>query len=108
VRGVPSIAPSGEECTALRALKVWYERMCVDGMYDHPAPVDGLDALTALERGPDGDLSRRVVVCHWAVRVAEELAGCRRGLTDDGNSATAALEHTKLDLALQGAFDRLR
>jgi hypothetical protein len=108
VRGVPFTASSSEACTALRGLTAWYERICVDDLYDHPAPADGLDALTALERGSDLDLSRRVVVTHWAVRVAQELAGCRRGLRHDGDLAAAFLERSKLDLALQGAFDRLR
>ena len=108
VRGISFTARSGDACTALRRLTAWYERMCVDDTYDHPAPPDGLDALTALERGEDIDPSQRVLVTHWAVRVALELARWRRGLTHDGDAATAFLEHAKLDLALQGAFDRLR
>ena len=109
VRGVLFTSPSDGARTALRGLAAWYDRICVDETYDNPAPVDGLDALTAEERGPDSLLLRHVVVAHWAVRVAQELAECRRrGHGGDGDPAATLLAHTKLDLALQGAFDRLR
>jgi len=109
VRGVPFTASSDEARIALRGLAAWYERICVDDTYDNPAPADGLDALTAQERGPDHLLLRRDVVSHWAVRVAEELAEWRRrGLASDGDPAVTLLAYAKLDLALRGAFDKLR
>ncbi len=53
-------------------------------------------------------LVERVVVTHWAVRVAQELAEFRwRRITGDRDRATALLAQAKLDLALQGAFDWL-
>jgi len=107
LRGVPFTASSDEARIALRGLAAWYERICVDGTYDNPAPADGLDALTAQEREPDH--LRRDVVSHWAVRVAEELAEWRRrGLASDGDPAVTLLAYAKLDLALRGAFDKLR
>jgi len=109
VRGVPFMASSDEERTALRGLAAWYERVCIDDAYDNPAPADGLDALTAQEHGPDQLPLRRSVVPHWAVRVAQELTEWRRrGLAIDGDPAATVLAYAKLDLALRGAFDKLR
>jgi hypothetical protein len=108
VQGVASIAVSDEDRTALRGLVTWYERICVDDEYDSPAPADGLDALAAHEHDADPPLLWRDLVFHWAVRVAQELAECRRpGLAANGDPAASLLAHTKLDLALRGAFDRL-
>jgi hypothetical protein len=82
--------------------------MCVDETYDNDAPPDGLDILMAEGRRPDHLLLRSDVVTYWAVRVAQELAEWRRGrLAGVGDSAATLLAHAKLDLALQGAFDRL-
>jgi hypothetical protein len=108
VQEASSTAPSDETRTALRRLALWYERMCADEMYKTAAPADGLDALMAGEREPDSFLCRRVVVTHWAIRVAQELARFRRrGAEGDGDTASSLLAHAQLDLALRGAFDRL-
>jgi len=104
MRGMPVMETSEESRTALRSLVAWYERVAVDDSYNNPAPADGLDALAAQEHGPNR-FRDRVQVAHWAVRVAQELAECRRTHLDDGDSVLA---YAKLDLALRGAFDRLR
>ena len=102
------MAHSDEARTALRRLAAWYERICVDDMYKNSAPADGLDALAAGKRGSDSLRIRRVVVAHWAIRVAQELARFRRqGFAGDADQTAALLAHAKLDLALRGAFDRL-
>lgn len=109
VRGVPFTASSDEARIALRGLADWYERICVDDAYDNPAPADGLDSLMAQEREPDHLFLRRDVMSHWAVRVAEELAEWRRrDHASDGDPAATLLAYAKLDLALRGAFDKLR
>lgn len=87
VRRVPVTASSDEARIALRGLAAWYARICVDDTYDSPAPSEGLDALTAQARGPDRLLLQRDVVSHWAVRVAQELAGSRRALASDCDPA---------------------
>jgi hypothetical protein len=109
VRGVPFISTSDEARTALCGLAAWYERICVDDKYDNPAPPDGLDALAAYEHGTDLLLLRRDLVSHWAFCVAQALAGFRRQrLVGDSDPVAASLVRAKLDLALQGAFDRVR
>jgi hypothetical protein len=108
VRGAPFTARSNEARTSLRGLAAWYKRICLDDNYDSPAPADGLNALAAQEREPDQYLLRGAVVTHWSVRVAQELAEFRRKEHTSGLEQTALLASAKLDLALQGAFDRLR
>jgi hypothetical protein len=109
IRELPLKATSDPARTALRGLAAWYERMCAEDTYGDPAPMDGLDALTAQEREPGNLVLQRVVVTHWSVRVAQELAGFRRqGLAGDNDLAAASLAHAKLDLALRVAFDRVR
>ena len=93
VRGVPFTASSDQARTALRGLAAWYERVSADDAYGNPPPGDGLDALTALEAEPESQHCRRVVVAHWAVRVAEELARCRQRKIAD--SRADALAHTR-------------
>jgi hypothetical protein len=106
LREVALEASSDVARTALRGLSAWYERMCVDDTYADPAPADGLDALTAQERAPHTLTRPRVLVTHWALRVAQELAGFRKqGQACGGDPAAAYLAHAKLDLALQGAID---
>ncbi len=51
VRGSVSATRSDHARTALIGLVAWYERVCGDHTYDTPAPIDGLDALSAQERG---------------------------------------------------------
>ena len=101
------MAPSDAARSALRHLADWYARMCVDDRYDKAPPTDGVDAVSALENGPEAD-KRRVVFTYWAVRVAEELARCRRYERGQAAPADVDLAHTQLDLALQAAFERLR
>ncbi len=105
VRGIPFLDPSGETSAALSRLVDWYERICIDDLYNKPAPLACLDALIVIERSHS---SRRVVMTHWAVRVAQELVEYRRELRNDSDSAITFVNHAKLDVALQGAFDRLR
>ena len=108
VSGSTSANRSDQERSALRDLVAWYEQICIDEKYDGPAPRDGLDALTAQESGPDNLLIRRVVVTHWAVHVAQELAEFRRRrAAGDDDPGALLLAHAKLDLALSGAIDRL-
>jgi hypothetical protein len=109
VRGTPFITDNSDDTQkALRGLVAWYERICVDDTYDSPAPSDGLEALATHQPGPESPLRRRYLICHWAVRVAEELADWhRRVYAGDGDAAAIGLAHAKLDLALRGALDRL-
>jgi hypothetical protein len=85
VQGSLSASPTAQARTALRGLVAWYEGICNDNTCHIPAPTDGLEARIGLERGPDGLLTRRIVVSHWAVRVAQELAEFhRREIECDG------------------------
>jgi hypothetical protein len=98
---------SHEGRTALRGLAAWYKQICVDETWKHPPPKDGLDALATEERGP-GSSVVPVIVAHWAVRVAEELVECRRrGVAGGRDQVSVSIAHAKLDVALQGAMDRL-
>jgi len=107
VRALTGTGASTETRAALLGLVAWYERMSADAAYGNPAPVDGLEALATEERGP-GRFLRRTEVAHWAVRVAQELAEFRRRGVGDEDPSAAFVAHAKLDLALRGAFDRLR
>jgi len=107
VRGMPFAVESDESRPALRGLAAWYERISVDDAYTNPAPAAGVEALEAEVRGPDR-LPRSLQVAHWAVRVAQELAECRRTRLGAVDLAATCLAEARLDVAVQGAFDHLR
>lgn len=106
VRSVLLAFRSEDTGVALRGLAAWYERMCVDSDYGNAPPEEGVRALMAMGDEEDKPVTRQLVLTYWAVRVAEEVASCRRRwCSKDSTPDDLQVALAKLDLALHGAFE---
>jgi len=108
VRGLPLLVSSDELRVALHGLSAWYERLCVDHEYAMPGPAAGVEALSRCLHLAE-PASEEVLVAWWAVRVAEEIVGCRRLLAgaDDTESIVLQLALSRLELAMYGVHEHL-
>ena len=102
VRSLSHLA-GGDRQSALLGLATWYEHVCADGRFDDPPPMEGFEALYQVEDELPPRL-RELIVSRWAVRVADELARCRRLRAMGPDCADAWTEALAgLELARQGA-----
>jgi hypothetical protein len=109
VRALPLRVRSNELCLALRGLSAWYERLCVDDQYAMSGPADGIEALHRITHLTTELPTQEMLTAWWAVRVAEEVAECRRlvASSDDADGIGLEVAMSRLEVAVYGGHERM-